>query len=296
MRYAKNHDFNLESLLKLIAIIAMTLDHVGLFFLSDNSMLRVIGRLALPIFGFFMGKNLGLSKSSSVLRYNLILPAFLVQILMYALMIDKINILFSFLLSSCFVKYYRVLNLQYLNKSIVIIILTLGLYSIFSELNIEYKLLPFVFMTIGYISVNTRSRKVFVILTIVSFVLYFIYTYREFSEYFGNYGLILFLLEMVVLCLIFICLDYRVLIYIINPRDNGMSILDMFMYFFEQSIKKYSYVIYCAVICIWDMERGLYLSNFLFIIGFFIFTYIKFYSLWRIKFNSISLLFQSYTA
>jgi hypothetical protein len=243
MKYAKNHDFNLESLLKLIAIIAMTLDHVGLFFLSDISILRVIGRLAFPIFAFFMGKNLSISKSSSILRYDLILAAFLVQMLMYALMIKKVNILFSFLLGSCFVKYYRVLNLQYLNKGIVIIILILGLYSIFSEINIEYKLLPFVFMTIGYISVNTRSRKVFVRLTIVTFVLYFIYTYREFSEYFGNYGLILFLLEMVVLCLIFICFNYRVLIYKINPRDNGMSILDVFMYFLNK-VSKNSLMLY----------------------------------------------------
>ncbi len=122
MRRTKNHDFNLESLLKLIAVISMTLDHVGLFFLSDNSILRVIGRLAFPIFAFFMGKNLKLCKSTSVIRYDLILPAILVQILMYVLKINKVNILFSFLLISCFVKYYRVLNLQYLNKGILIII------------------------------------------------------------------------------------------------------------------------------------------------------------------------------
>jgi hypothetical protein len=243
MRRTKNHDFNLESLLKLIAVISMTLDHVGLFFLSDNSILRVIGRLAFPIFGFFMGKNLKLCKSPSVIRYDLILPATLVQILMYVLGINKVNILFSFLLGSCFVKVYRDLNLTYLNKSIIVIVLILGLYSIFSGINIEYKLLSFAFMTIGYISVNTRSRKVFASVAIVTFVLYFVYTYKEFGEYFDNYGLMLFLLEMIVLCLIFICFNYKVLIYKINTQDIGISISDVFMYFLNK-VSKNSLMLY----------------------------------------------------
>lgn len=56
----QNHNFNLESLLKLIAIIAMTLDHVGLFFFDEVIILRVIGRIAFPIFSFFIGKNLNI--------------------------------------------------------------------------------------------------------------------------------------------------------------------------------------------------------------------------------------------
>ena len=239
----------------------MTLDHVGLFFLSDNSILRVIGRLAFPIFGFFMGKNLKLCKSPSVLRYDLILPTILVQILMYVLGINKVNILFSFLLGSCFVKVYRDLNLQYFNKGILILILVLGLYSIFSEINIEYKLLPFAFMTIGYISVNTRSRKVFASVAIVTFVLYFVYTYKEFGEYFDNYGLILFLLEMVVLYLIFICFNCNVLIYKINPRDNGISFLNVFMYFLNK-VSKNSLMLYVVQLFVFGIWRGVYTYDF----------------------------------
>lgn len=44
-------------LLKWIGIVAMTLDHIGILILGDNDILRMIGRLAFPIFGFVLVYN-----------------------------------------------------------------------------------------------------------------------------------------------------------------------------------------------------------------------------------------------
>lgn len=43
--------------LKIIALIAMTTDHVGSFLFPDIAALRIIGRLAYPIFAFFIAEG-----------------------------------------------------------------------------------------------------------------------------------------------------------------------------------------------------------------------------------------------
>ena len=43
--------------LKLIALFAMTCDHVGLQLLPDVLILRILGRLALPIFAYMIAEG-----------------------------------------------------------------------------------------------------------------------------------------------------------------------------------------------------------------------------------------------
>lgn len=46
-----------NSQLKLIAMIAMTLDHVGLIFFPQSVLLRLMGRLAFPIYAYMIGEG-----------------------------------------------------------------------------------------------------------------------------------------------------------------------------------------------------------------------------------------------
>jgi uncharacterized membrane protein len=48
---------NQYDVLKLVALLAMTIDHVGAYLLPDMLELRVIGRVAAPIFCFLIGFN-----------------------------------------------------------------------------------------------------------------------------------------------------------------------------------------------------------------------------------------------
>ena len=43
--------------LKIIAIISMTIDHTGLIFFHNNYFMRSIGRIAMPIFSFFISEG-----------------------------------------------------------------------------------------------------------------------------------------------------------------------------------------------------------------------------------------------
>lgn len=49
--------FNSYDMLKAIAIVAMIVDHVGLFFYPDIPLLRIIGRASYPLFAFCLGYN-----------------------------------------------------------------------------------------------------------------------------------------------------------------------------------------------------------------------------------------------
>ena len=55
--------------LKIIAAIAMLIDHVGLMFFPENALFRIIGRLAFPIFAFMIAE--GCKYTRSRLRYFL---------------------------------------------------------------------------------------------------------------------------------------------------------------------------------------------------------------------------------
>lgn len=53
--------------LKLLALIAMTVDHIGLLFLPQCTILRIIGRLSLPIYAFLVAE--GCRHTRSMMRY-----------------------------------------------------------------------------------------------------------------------------------------------------------------------------------------------------------------------------------
>jgi len=60
--------------LKLLAMLAMTADHIGAVFFPEIPLLRWIGRLAMPVLCFFIGE--GLRHTRSPRRYLLRLTGF----------------------------------------------------------------------------------------------------------------------------------------------------------------------------------------------------------------------------
>ena len=57
------------NMLKVIAAISMLLDHIGIVFFLDNIILRIIGRIAFPIYAFMVSEGCAYTKSR--LRYFL---------------------------------------------------------------------------------------------------------------------------------------------------------------------------------------------------------------------------------
>ena len=71
--FQRRYDLGRE-LLKWIAIVTMTIDHIGLILYPEYIVLRYIGRLAFPLFAYLL--ILGMESTRSVMKYFLRLFSF----------------------------------------------------------------------------------------------------------------------------------------------------------------------------------------------------------------------------
>lgn len=68
---------NIYDYLKVIALISMIIDHIGFFFFPEYEFLRVIGRLAFPLFLFLVGYNWSFRRRNSLRIYAIIIQSFI---------------------------------------------------------------------------------------------------------------------------------------------------------------------------------------------------------------------------
>jgi TraX protein len=122
-----------QDLLKLAAIISMVLDHIGALLLPDVSILRIIGRFAMPTFAILLGYNLA---QRHVPPKRLIGPLLAFGLLaqpVYALASATAhgNILFAFALGVLIVAVW----LEFEPRPVVriVIVTLLGTVSLFTE-------------------------------------------------------------------------------------------------------------------------------------------------------------------
>lgn len=69
--------------LKLIALVLMTLDHVGVFLLPQFPILRIVGRLAMPIFAYMIAEGCQHTRSKGKYLLRVALAAVLTQLVQY---------------------------------------------------------------------------------------------------------------------------------------------------------------------------------------------------------------------
>ncbi len=86
--------------LKIIAMIAMTLDHVGLILLDDYRLFRIIGRLAFPIFAYLLSEGCFYTKHKKRHFLEVLIVAVICQIGYFIAEGDMyLNVLCTFSLS-----------------------------------------------------------------------------------------------------------------------------------------------------------------------------------------------------
>jgi hypothetical protein len=106
----RKFDFGRE-LLKIIAIVTMVIDHVGNILYPDLLFLQMIGRLSFPLFAYLI--MLGVESTKKPRKYMATLLSFAVisqipYFLAFGIQpFERLNILFSLLLSAVTVYYYN---------------------------------------------------------------------------------------------------------------------------------------------------------------------------------------------
>ena len=189
---AKNSNY--QDLLKLIAIISMIIDHLGLYFFPEIIELRVVGRYAMPIFGFFVGYNFKNSINFSILLYGSVL--YLVSTIFIYHHFIQANILISLFLGQLYLflfqEHFKVLTKGWLHFVMLVSFFPFTFYFI------DYGSLIIGIIVIGYM-VKVKSININVAAFVVAFAS-LLHTTMIFSS-FGNIGLFLSFLVVTTVCL-----------------------------------------------------------------------------------------------
>ena len=128
---------------KIIALISMTIDHIGLISLNNNFYFRFIGRLAFPMFAYLLAYNyINRTSDKTLFLKRLFIFALISEpFYIYAFNVFKLNIFFTFTLGIILYEFIK-------RKNIFYILLTLFLafftdYSLIGVLLISYFLYRF---------------------------------------------------------------------------------------------------------------------------------------------------------
>ena len=122
--------------MKIIAALCMLIDHIGFVFFPMAIGLRMIGRLAMPIFAYCLGRGLVYTRSKKRYMMRLVLFAIVSQLPFYLLQQAagygrdlNLNIGFTFLLAACTV-WCLELSFEAERKSSKVIYLLAGIIGI----------------------------------------------------------------------------------------------------------------------------------------------------------------------
>lgn len=114
-----------RNLLKIIAVVSMLVDHIGAYLFPDILIFRIIGRIAFPIFAYFIAEGWKKTRSKKKYFFMLVIFAVISQIPYFLLRRNlELNILFTFILSIALIYFIE----KYKNNSILSM---LGLAGIF---------------------------------------------------------------------------------------------------------------------------------------------------------------------
>jgi hypothetical protein len=157
--------------IKLIAITAMVIDHVGLFFFPQILLLRIIGRLAFPLFAWLIANGAYYSKNINMYLIRLFLFAVIAQIPFFLAnrLIEpsfwELNVLFTLFLGLAAIVLMRKSKHRF--TAILVVLISALLAEI---LNTDYGALGVLAIVIFY--VYFKDMKKMIILQICLFTLF----------------------------------------------------------------------------------------------------------------------------
>ena len=151
-----------RNVLKIIAVLSMLVDHIGAYFFPNILVFRIIGRLAFPIFAFFIAEGWKHTRSKKKYFLTLCLFAIISQVPYYFLKgAIYLNILFTFILSLGIIYFIEMFK----NSSISSMLGVAGVFlvsAIGSMLGmVDYGLLAVLLPAIFYF-INLKELKFFI--------------------------------------------------------------------------------------------------------------------------------------
>ena len=141
-----------RDVLKIIAVLAMLIDHIGKLFFPEVLFLQILGRLAFPIFAFFIAEGFYYTKNKVQYLFTILVFAVIAQI-PYNFLWHGLNVLFTFICALVLLFLWEASKRLELAEKVILRVITWLVFLILSflalVLRIDYQwygiLLPFVF-------------------------------------------------------------------------------------------------------------------------------------------------------
>lgn len=170
-----------QDLLKIVALITMTIDHVSKFLLSGviSEIGICIGRMSFPIFAFLLMKHLEERKiyKKYIIRLSVfgvlsLLLVFIFSVVLKEVQILPLNILFSFLNIVLFFLVIEWVSKEELTSYLKAVVYGF-VFMFFGVLSLvlDYGFYGFLFMTFLYLYFKNRNMLLFVICLVLSLLM-----------------------------------------------------------------------------------------------------------------------------
>lgn len=199
---------NYQDLLKTLAIIAMIIDHMGLYLYPELTIMRIIGRTAMPVFCFFAGYNFHDKPKTHIIIFGVLLQIYTTVLFKQFI---TTNILISIYLGQWYIYYFRNSLTRFFYSGYCHVIIMVILWYISWAL-IDYGTLVIAIMILGFISKQEKANlKLCCFIAIfASFVHSTLFTLAiSFNEFnFSKTDLILNLTFLTVTYILMIISDY----------------------------------------------------------------------------------------
>lgn len=187
MRFKKEFDCN-QDILKILAVIAMTIDHIGCYLIKEPTLdngYNLIGRIAFPIFSFLLMFHL--SKRQIFKKYILRLGAFgiLSSLVLYPFPWSiQNNILFTFLLPVCILGAIKWIDEQSWSEKNLTLLLGVSFLLAGALLStfLSYGLLGYLFLILLYFVLQRNRKKdiLLYLMLLLSFLINFYFSWDSF--------------------------------------------------------------------------------------------------------------------
>jgi hypothetical protein len=168
--FTSNSKFsNIEDCLKLLAIILMFVDHIGVFFFPNISNLRVLGRAVMPIFCFFAGYN------STKVRLRVLFGGLFITIFTSIFCYERIyvDLLCIIFLGQCLIVLFKRYKFNALTIFFITAIILLISFTPLIRNNVNYSIISLAFMLCGYIArMNNLNYQYLLVLNLISYLIY----------------------------------------------------------------------------------------------------------------------------
>ena len=250
-----------RNVLKIIAVVTMIIDHVGLFLFNDNLICRFIGRFSFPLFAFFISEGMRYTRSRRRYALNLSIFAIITQIPFGLLFGWKyFNVLFTFLLAIGFIvliESYKKAKDDTMNivKNILVTVflVCLLIFSVFGEIfNLFDYGLYGIILTVGFYFAKSKPIQL-----IVGFLIMLLNTIISVIKYASIVDAMFKLMPTLAIILLFFYngkkgkLNLKYLFYVAYPLNFLIFyLIKLFWYKFEVNTE-----ITHAIYLVWKIKK-----------------------------------------